>query len=917
MTGERSSGRETKAGKQGRPRRKRIVSFYDTRRLTRWFAASSAILLVLSIAMILVDHRKPFALYQRRFRKLSRAVPRKAASPAEDSGRESIRRKLREAKAAIQPFDLALRMARARAASVRYELEQASVRQDAPRVSSLQEKYRTLAEQVERSRARFETKRASVAAIEREMTALKGRREASPPGGGRLFDFLRELPLLDFIAPIYRVKQVMIEELPVSMGFGARVATIDRCETCHLAVARPGFDGEEPLRTHPRATGKDPLFVSENSPHPLSSFGCTVCHGGMGLAVDYRRAGHLESGVATIGGPQEAGETKSMLPMAHIEASCLKCHRSEEELDGASSLMTGKRLFGKLGCGGCHRVAGRAKWARRGPDLRRIASKVRPEWLRRFIRNPGVVRPGTTMPTFFDLENVQSPVDRQRSGIVVEGIVSYLLARSVEEALLAPSVGHGDTALGERLFAERGCRGCHEPAEPRHFPPAPNLAGIGDKLDAGFLRSWLLDPASYDVGTPMPTPRLTAKEAADLAAYLITLRGDSPVSDSKEPNPKILDELAVGGLSGEAGIAAARSRIGSMSREEKLLAIGKDSIVRLGCTGCHAIPGFGEGQGIGDPGEASTAAVGPDLSLIGVKPKDRIGFGLAPWYKKTLPDFLAEKIRHPRWFDRDKVRTYREKLIMPRYDLTGEEVDALVTYLLGLTDAIVPMERRRALTGRGKAIAAGRRLVEAKNCRGCHTIEGRGGERLRTEATPRRARPPSLELEGSKVTSAWLFTFLKHPRTIRPWLAVRMPNFRFADEEATALAAYFAAVDGAAYPFADESVPTADPNELPMAITLLKQCGSCHVEAMRIPPGKRPEELAPDLAVTPDRLRPSWVKRWLENPQGLAPGTRMPNFYYDEGEPMFPAAPEQLTAMLELLFRNRAETSPATSVKSR
>jgi hypothetical protein len=52
----------------------------------------------------------------------------------------------------------------------------------------------------------------------------------------------------------------------------------DRCETCHLAVAWKGFESaDEPWRTHP---------VEPIRTHPIETYGCTVCHGGQGWAID-------------------------------------------------------------------------------------------------------------------------------------------------------------------------------------------------------------------------------------------------------------------------------------------------------------------------------------------------------------------------------------------------------------------------------------------------------------------------------------------------------------------------------------------------------------------------------------------------------------------------------------------------------
>ena len=61
-------------------------------------------------------------------------------------------------------------------------------------------------------------------------------------------------------------------------------------------------------------------------------------------------------------------------------------------------------------------------------------------------------------------------------------------------------------------------------------------------------------------------------------------------------------------------------------------------------------------------------------------------------------------------------------------------------------------------------------------------------------------------------------------------------------------------------------------------------CWSCHQQGDRKPEGP-PEGWAPDLAMAQERLRPGWIRSWLEDPMRIQPGTRMPQ--------NFPANPEE------------------------
>lgn len=178
--------------------------------------------------------------------------------------------------------------------------------------------------------------------------------------------------------------------------------------------------------------------------------------------------------------------------------------------------------------------------------------------------------------------------------------------------------------------------------------------------------------------------------------------------------------------------------------------------------------------------------------------------------------------------------------------------------------------------------------------------------------------PPVLFGEGRRVRPAWLFQFLNHPFTLRPWLRVRMPTFPLSADEAQALARYFSAVDREAYPFEREEERAAGflaareasaPGYLARAQRLFTdpdvKCASCHVRGALKPEGD-PTGWAPDLALARERLRPAWIVAWLTNPQRLQPGTKMPTFF-PEGEPRYQRilpgpTPEQIRALRDYVL---------------
>jgi mono/diheme cytochrome c family protein len=184
-----------------------------------------------------------------------------------------------------------------------------------------------------------------------------------------------------------------------------------------------------------------------------------------------------------------------------------------------------------------------------------------------------------------------------------------------------------------------------------------------------------------------------------------------------------------------------------------------------------------------------------------------------------------------------------------------------------------------------------------------------------------------LNGEGAKVQPGWFFSFLKGPVPLRPWLKIRMPTFGFEDAEATKVAQYFSAQDAVPFPYVQVDVPRGDAKYQADSQKLFGElrCLQCHT-AGKLP--EDPSSAAPDLTMAKSRLRPEWVPRWLEDPQSLMDGTRMPSFFSkvpdEEGKEylfspaphIFPEVPDkergafQIRALRDYLF-HLGEPAPA------
>src|SRR5262245_21703495 len=138
---------------------------------------------------------------------------------------------------------------------------------------------------------------------------------------------------------------------------------VDRCVACHAAIeGGPALAGAaNPARSHPR-----PALLAS---HPVEQFGCTLCHGGQGVATT-KAAAHGD--VAFWDEPMlgaSLGKKYGLSPAELMETSCNVCHRRDEKTDGMPLINEAKALLKAKRCVSCHRVDGRG--GATGPELSR------------------------------------------------------------------------------------------------------------------------------------------------------------------------------------------------------------------------------------------------------------------------------------------------------------------------------------------------------------------------------------------------------------------------------------------------------------------------------------------------------------------------------------------------------------------
>ncbi len=427
--------------------------------------------------------------------------------------------------------------------------------------------------------------------------------------------FLRGLPGIDIMPPT-KIQQLSLPELTINYNF-KEVPRYDRCATCHQAIDRIGYDkdahgGEmaEVFRSHPfltsGATTLDPrgkvvpagLYLDANGPHPINSFGCTICHGGQGSGTDFTYASH------TPNTREQAEEWHKdydwheihhwdypMLPKRFMESSCLKCHTQVTDIPQAKKLQAGYQRIVKYGCTGCHTIGGDGANGpdltderQVGPNLAHIASKDAKEWVLKWIANPHAFRPDSRMPRFYGLTNNNAKEDWPKNYAEIHAITHYLFAKSTPPHDFVDPPAKTDSAKGKELFLQKGCMACHQhqyyqkdqvqladaaninPAyfdkkgdvkldtkatyDPKGFPATvqeyaradfgPNLSNMAAKFQSKpdglkWLSNWIAAPERYHPKSLMPNLQLSQQDAADIASWILTVPAEWPVKVEVPP----------------------------------------------------------------------------------------------------------------------------------------------------------------------------------------------------------------------------------------------------------------------------------------------------------------------------------------------------------------------------------------------
>jgi mono/diheme cytochrome c family protein len=178
------------------------------------------------------------------------------------------------------------------------------------------------------------------------------------------------------------------------------------------------------------------------------------------------------------------------------------------------AVTAGQLLLGELNCVSCHAATDNGLLRKQAPILDHIGARVRVGHLRKFLRDPHTIKPGTTMPALF----VADPARDDK----VEALVQFLASTGSprQERPHTSAVG-----FGRDLYHKVGCVACHGPRDAAGKPDkAPDsavpLGELTGKYTIGSLAAFLESPQQVRPSGRMPK-LLQGREPRDVATYLL------------------------------------------------------------------------------------------------------------------------------------------------------------------------------------------------------------------------------------------------------------------------------------------------------------------------------------------------------------------------------------------------------------
>ncbi len=647
--------------------------------------------------------------------------------------------------------------------------------------------------------------------------------------------------------------------------------TADRCETCHFAVDKSGYESSAEETFEVVGEGDGENLEKRFLKHPsvkLESEKIFID----GFDAEPEEYELTENGLLTFTDPDVFGEVEISYDTNYLPELRTHPHRD---------VLLAKHPLEKFGCTPCHGGQGYGLTAKSAHALTH-----KEYWL-----TPVLGMDEHTGRTSEEKKGyMESNCRRCHDGVMK-------LDYGVDPDTNAPVDYAPTLTKGMSLFEDLGCHGCHAVegySALANIPKVgPSLKKIGSKVkDVAWLENWIKKPEEYLPHTTMPN--FFPVEGMSQIVYLknggqriglvtetatgYNVKADDGTEYAYENDDvtKIIDEVK--------SIAAYLANMKdqdiddtsvSYSTSENAIRAGEETIKTVGCLSCHKVGELG-------------SDFAPALDSVGTK---------------VTVSYLKKWIENPRSYDPDTA--------MPSLRLSDTELNNVVAYLMSLqreTETVVSASIGQA------DVAEGEKLVRTYGCFGCHEISGFENESKVGADLGEFGAKLADELDFGDTVGIehswhdWTIGKITNPRRYQTRRIIsRMPIFQIDDEEAKAIAVLLKSFQPTSYPLNyqfDHVVETHRVEKQKIIdagrrVVKKYNCAGCHeiegeggdyrdviIAHEGLDQMTAKQFAPPTLQAEGARVYPNWLFNFLKEPSEIRYGlkVRMPTFDMSDEE---------------------------------
>lgn len=399
---------------------------------------------------------------------------------------------------------------------------------------------------------------------------------------------------------------------------------------------------------------------------------------------------------------------------------------------------------------------------------------------------------------------------------------------------------------GWRLFNENNCIGCHKL---ENYRRPDHFAPSLNNIGSKVTRQWLIEWLK-NPKKYYPQARMPRFRLTDENAEYVAdyLLRSMPEYTRKNPEDR--------------------------ASSDKLIAKGRTLINSLGCLGCHKINRKG-------------VAFGPDFSDTG---------------NKLQVAWLYEFLKNPKAYD--------PKTIIPVFNISEEEIKAIVAYLMSLKVNKTLKKLTAQNESSSEGIRKGKELIKDLGCNGCHEIK---------EMPFRYVVPDLGNVSRKRMEELFWGNIEDNGKTLIDWLMIkvsdpggfdtgtvvsRMPDYNFSKDESEALVTFLLSLKKEALPSHYVKALYDETTAVSKGRVLMERynCIGCHMI------NKVGGSIGPDLTHEAKKSRPEWLFNFLKKPVKIRPPQML-----KAGMPDFALSDQDVNSVIEYFSDLAKERFPFIS----